>query len=128
VAVAVVVLSRPDSAWLRSGGRSLLPPPAPSQLATEARHPVEARSIRVQSVVTPTGFWVGTSQRTRLFVELLGTPPFPVSVGQKLSFVGFLDPNHEGSGERFRLSDQDAVQLREQGSHIDVQANALRRG
>ena len=128
VTVVIVMLSRPDPGWLRSGDTSLLPPPPASQLAAEAGRRVEARSVRVQSVVTPTGFWVGTSQRDRLFVELLGEPPFPVAAGQKVSFVGYVDPNHEGSVERFAVRGQDAVQLREQGHHVHVEANGLRRG
>jgi hypothetical protein len=122
------MLTRPDTGWLRGGGRSLLPPPPASELAAAATRPVEARSVPVQSVVTPTGFWVGTSQRNRLFVELLGTPPFPLAVGQRVSFTGYVDPNHEGSVERFGLSGQDAVQLRDQGHHVHVEGGALRRG
>ncbi|HWC11618.1 MAG TPA: hypothetical protein VG455_10375, partial [Acidimicrobiales bacterium] len=82
----------------------------------------------VQSVVTSTGFWVGTSQRDRLFVEVLGEPPFPVARGQEVSFVGTVDPNHEGSLERFAVHGQDAVQLHEQGHHIHVESSALQRG
>ena len=128
VTVAIVMLSRPDPGWLRSGDRSLLPPPPASELAAEAGRRVEARSVEVQSVVTPTGFWVGTSQRDRLFVEVLGQSPFPVARGQEVSFVGYVDPNHEGSVERFAVRGQDALQLREQGHHVHVEANALRRG
>lgn len=128
VTLAIVMLSRPDTGWLRSGDRSLLPPPPASELAAQAGRQVEARSVEVQSVVTPTGFWVGTSQRDRLFVELLEEPPFAVAAGQKVSFVGYVDPNHEGSVERFAVHGQDAVQLREQGHHVHVEADALRRG
>ena len=42
--------------------------------------------------------------------------------------VGYLDPSHEGSVERFAVRGQDAVQLREQGHHIHVETNSLRRG
>ena len=128
VTVVIVMLSRPDPGWLRSGDTSLLPPPPASALAAEAGRRVEARSVSVQSVVTPRGFWVGTSQRDRLFVELLGEPPFPVAAGQKVSFVGYVDPNHEGSVERFAVRGRDAVQLREQGHHVHVETNSLRRG
>ena len=128
VTVAFVMVSRPDPGSLRSGARSLLPPPPASELAAEAGRRVEARSVEVQSVVSPTGFWVGTSGRDRLFVELLGEPPFPVARGQEVSFVGYVDPNHEGTVERFAVRGQDAVQLREQGHHVHVEAHALRRG
>lgn len=128
VTVSLVMFSRPDTGWMRSGGMSLLPPPPAGALAAEAGRPVEARSVRVQSVVTPTGFWVGTSQRSRLFVELLAPPPMPVTPGQRVSFVGYVDPNHEGSAERFGLSGGDAAQLAQQGYHIHVEGSALRKG
>jgi len=128
VAVAIVVLTRPGGGWLRSDGRSLLPPPPASALASVAGHRVEARSMTVQRVATPTGFWVGTSSRSRLFVEVSGAPAFPVAAGQKVSFVGHIEPNHPGSTERFALGGPDADQLGNEGHHVDVDANALRRG
>lgn len=126
--VSILMFIRPDdTAWLRSGGRSLLPPPAASELQALATRPVEARSVRVQSVVAPTGFWVGTSQRDRIFVEIGETPPFPVTVGERVSFVGYIDTNHPGSIERYGLVGQDAAQLRDEGYHLHVEASALRR-
>jgi len=121
-AVAVVVLTRPDDGWLRSDGRSLLPPPAAAVLAGAVGHPVEARSVRVQSVATPTGFWVGTSERSRLFVEVPAPPAFTVGVGQKVSFVGRIDANHAGTVEQFTRGGPDADQLRTEGHHVDVEA------
>ena len=128
VAVSVVMLTRPDDAWLRSGGRSLLPPPPASEVAAVAGRPVEARSMEVQSVATPVGFWVGRSQRDRIFVEILAMPPFPVAAGQRVSFVGYIEANHEDSIERFGVVGQEAVQLREQGYHLHAEASALHKG
>jgi len=130
VAVAVVALTRPDStaSWLRSDGRSLLPPPPASALSADAGHPVEARSVTVQKVGGPTGFWVGPSQRSRVFVELASPPAFSVSAGQKVTFAGHIEPNHEGAIEHFALVGPDADQLTAQGHHVDVDANSLRRG
>ena len=128
VTVAVVLATRPDAGFLRSGPASLLPPPSAQELATRVGQPVEARSVRVQSVISPTGFWVGPNQRERLFVEVLAPPAFPVRDGERVSFVGHLDPNHEGSVERFGLQGPDAEQLRQQGHHIHVEARALRTG
>jgi len=87
---------------------------------------MEARSAVVQSVVSPTSFWIGTSQRDRLFIEL--PAPFPVTVDQKVSFVGYVDPNHEDTVDRYGLVGQDAVQLREQGYHLHAEADAIHRG
>ncbi|MGI9032476.1 MAG: RNA polymerase sigma factor [Acidimicrobiales bacterium] len=128
VAISIVLLTRPDTTWLRIGNRSLLPPPPASELSALASRPVEARSVTVQSVVTPTGFWVGTSQHDRVFVEMLATLPFPVTANQKVSFVGYVDPNHEDSAERYGLGGQGAAQLRYEGYHLHAEANALRKG
>ncbi len=128
VTVAVVMLAGSDTTFLRAGSTSLLPPPPPQELAARAGQPVEGRSVPVQAVVSPTRFWVGSDQRERMFVEVLGPPPFPVEVGETVSFAGVLDRNHEGSVERFGLQGADAAQLREQGHHIHVEAAALRSG
>ena len=128
VVVAIVVLARPDGASLRAGPTSLLPPPPPQELAARVGQPVQGRSVRVQAVTSPTGFWVGSDRRHRMFVELLGPPPFPVAVGEVVSFVGYLDANHEGSVERFGLQGDDAAQLLAQGHHVHVEGRALRHG
>ncbi len=128
VTVAVVLLTRPDAGFLRAGPMSLLPPPPPQELATRAGQPVEARSVQVQSVVSPTGFWVGPNERERLFVEVLAPPPFRVLAGERMSFVGQLDVNHQGSVERFGLHGPDAAQLNQQGHHIHVEPHDLRTG
>ncbi len=128
ITVAVVLLTRPEGGFLRAGPTSLLPAPPPHELVARAGQPVEGRSVRVETVVSPTGFWVGSDRRDRMFVEVLGPPPFPVRAGQTVSFEGFLDRNHEGSVERFGLHGEDAAQLRQQGHHIHVEARALRDG
>ena len=128
VTVAVILVARPDPGFLRAGQQSILPPPPAHELATRVAQPVEARAVKVESVVSPTGFWVGPNKRERLFVEVLAPPPFPLRAGDRVSFVGFLDVNHEGSVQRFGLRGQDAAQLEQQGSHIHVEAHALRVG
>jgi RNA polymerase sigma factor (sigma-70 family) len=128
VTIAVVLLARPDPGFLRAGSTSLLPPPPAPQLAAMSGQRVEGRSVLVQGVVSPTGFWVGSDEGDRMFVEVLGTPPFPIGVGEEVSFVGYLDVNHEGSAERFGVRGQDAALLHQRGHHIHVEAQDLRRG
>ncbi len=89
---------------------------------------VEGRSVPIQRVVSPTGFWVGSDEGDRMFVEVIGTPPFPIRVGGEVSFVGYLDANHDDSAERFGLRGQDAALLHQRGHHIHVEAQHLRRG
>ena len=127
VTVAALVLAQPDSGSLRAGDRSLLPPD-PAELAAVSGQGVEGRSLTVEEVVTPTAFWVGNGQRDRVFVEVEGAPPFPIAVGQKVSFVGKVQAHHQDPAERFGLGGPDAAVLRQQGHHVDVEATALRRG
>ena len=127
VTVAAVLLLQPEPGSLQAGDRSLLPV-NPAELAAEAGHPAEGRSLRVDEVVTPTAFWVGTSQRDRVFVEVEGSPPFAVAEGDKVSFVGTIRANHQDPAQRFRLGGDDAAQLRQEGHHVDVKAQSLRRG
>ncbi len=128
VGASLIMFTGSDSGWLRSGERSLLPPPSASEVVAAGQPPVEARSITVQSVLTPTGFWVGTNGNDRLFVELLAPPAFPVAAGQEVSFSGYIEANHEDSVERFGLTGPDAEQFRQQGYHLHAEGNVIRDG
>lgn len=82
----------------------------------------------MEEVINPRAFWAGTSEKDRVLVELQGPPPFPIAVGQRVSFVGKLQANHQDPARRFGIGDQDAAQLRQQGYHVDVDGEALRPG
>lgn len=126
VAVVAVLVNQPDPGSLRAGTRSLLPL-RPGILATVAQQQVEGRSLEVGRVVRPTAFWVGTGPRDRVFIEVEGPPPFPVTPGQEVDFVGRVQVNHADPAQRFGMGGEDADELRRQGHHIDVDARALRR-
>ncbi len=91
---------------------------------------VEARGAGVLSL-SGEGFWVGTSDADRVFVEVEGGAAASprVAVGQRVSFVGRLVPNTPEHLEELRVVDPgDKAQLARQGHHIDVADQALRLG
>jgi hypothetical protein len=109
-------------------------PPAPlsgaEPMAPHAGQAVEARGVRVRSVAGR-GFWVGSSEADRVYVELdaRADPSRAVAVGQRVSFVGRLVANTpEHLGELGVTAPADKAQLERQGHHVDVAAPALRVG
>jgi RNA polymerase sigma factor (sigma-70 family) len=79
-------------------GRSLLPVPAPAELARLTGKPVTATRVRVLAVPADEGFWIGTSPRERVWVQLQtrGESHVRVRPGQRVSFRGRLVPNRPG--------------------------------
>ncbi len=84
--------------------------------------------MTARKLAGPTGFWVGTSPTSRMFVEVPAPPPFPVGTGQKVSFAGHIEANHPGAIKQYALVGADADQLTQQGHQVDVYGNSLRRG
>ncbi len=85
---------------------------------------VEARGAPVQSVVEPTGFWVGSSRAERVWVDVHDqAEPSPQLVpGQRISFEGTLVANTPQTLERAgRAGPEDRAQLERQGYHVDVE-------
>ena len=91
-------------------------------MAPYAGRTVEARGVRVLSAAGQ-GFWVGTSEADRVFVEVddgTNAPP-RVAVGQRVSFVGRLVANAPEHVDELGLTaPADQAQLERQGHHIDV--------
>jgi hypothetical protein len=87
--------------------------------------PVVGTSVAVQEVVNESGFWVGTSEEDRIFVEVEGGAPVDVEVGDKVSFTGVMEQNL--GAETYGLSEEaGAQQFRDQGLHVKVRAADLR--
>jgi hypothetical protein len=112
-------------------GRSLLPVPAPAVLARLGSEPVSATRVRVLSVPADEGFWVGSSTRERMWVQLQtrGESRVRVRPGQRLSFTGRLVRNRPGFVASLDLdAPGDAAQLDREGWHIEAPAPAIRVG
>ena len=83
----------------------------------------------MQMVAANEGFWVGTSERDRVWVQLTRTreSPFAVKAGQRVWFTGRMVANPPDFTKRVGITTAEGASLlRQQGYHIEVQANRLR--
>jgi len=89
----------------------------------------EGTSVTVQEVVNEDGFWVGTSEEDRVFVEIEddGAASIDVAKGDTVSFTGVIEQNIEAETYGLR-EEQGAQQFRDQGAHVQVQAGDLKQG
>lgn len=88
---------------------------------------VVGTSVAVHEVVNERGFWIGTSEEDRIFVELEGTGAPAVKAGEKVSFTGVMEQNL--GAETYGISEEGgAQQFRDQGLHVQVQAGDLEKG
>jgi len=71
---------------------------------------------------------VGTSVTDRVWVELPGSgqPPYPVKVGDRVSFTGPISPNPANYPPSVGVtSPPDTTQLNTQAAHIDVDGKTV---
>jgi hypothetical protein len=88
---------------------------------------VVGTSVAVHEVVNERGFWIGTSEEDRIFLELEGTGAPAVKAGEKVSFSGVMEQNL--GAETYGISEEGgAQQFRDQGLHVQVQAGDLEKG
>ena len=84
------------------------------------------RQVTVQSVVKDEGFWVGTSQQDRVYVEYGGdvganeTQGSEPAVGDKVNLTGEMRPAPQNPGRTLNLSDTDARQVSQQGAYVNA--------
>ena len=92
-------------------------------LAEFAGRDVEITDTGVLSVVQDAGFWIGSGDDERVFVEIedeTGLDELGLQEGDTVSFTGTVEENLEA--ETYGLTGDDAAMFREQGAHIRVQA------
>ena len=112
---------------LTAGGESVLSDgggdPA-SVLAAQVGKPAEASGVLVQSVPADEGFWVGTSETDRAWVQLTGDAgesAYQVKKGDRVQFKGDVVDHGAGFAKEVGVSAADgAQQLTTQKAHIEV--------
>jgi hypothetical protein len=110
---------------LTAGDQSLLPVPS-GGLSGDETDTATGRQVTVQSVVKDEGFWVGTSQSDRVYVEYGGdvganeNQGFEPAVGDKVNLTGEMRPAPEDPARTLNLGDQDAQQVSRQGAYINA--------
>jgi hypothetical protein len=120
-----------SSATLRAGGTSLLPVPS-SGLGDTVGEVARARAVVVQSVVTGQenpdaleGFWVGSSEQDRVYVEWGGDvganeADSQPTVGDKVSLTGPVHAAPQDPEQTLNLSADDAQLVRSQGAYVNA--------
>jgi RNA polymerase sigma factor (sigma-70 family) len=104
-------------------GRSLLPVPGREVLARHAGQPVEGVNVPARGVYADEGFWAGTGDDDRLWVQLIGRgeSPFTVRTGRRATFTGRLVASPPGFARRVGMVPSEGAALAEgQGHHIEV--------
>jgi RNA polymerase sigma factor (sigma-70 family) len=114
---------------LTSEGRAILPLIGRPPLSRYAGDPVRAQGVRVQQVAADEGFWVGTSPRDRVWVQLTGTRESRPRVerGDRVSFTGRMVEHQPGFARGVGVTaSEGAGLLDQQGYHVEVRAGRLR--
>ena len=92
--------------------------------------PVTGTAVRVLSVPADEGFWVGSSDQDRVWVQLTGEAgesPYQVTEGDVVDFEGTVVAHDESFASTVGVDEAaGAAQLTEQGSHLEVAKSAVK--
>jgi hypothetical protein len=118
---------------LTAGGAALLPVSGAAgpdgSLSGLVGQQVSAAGVAVQSVPANEGFWVGTSDADRVWVQLLGEgeSDYVVRPGDRVEFTGRLVGHDEGFAGAVGVDQAEgARQLTGQAAHVEVPQAELR--
>lgn len=115
---------------MTAGGTSILPPPG-GGLADYVGRDATGKSVIVQSVVRNAennrlaGFWVGSSEQDRVYVEWGGTvgpdeADYTPEVGEKVNLTGPVRPAPENPATALELNSADAELVRTQRGYVNA--------
>jgi hypothetical protein len=95
---------------------------AASALEALAGEPAFAADVEVLSAVPGAGFWIGTPDSGRMWVQVTAADETPVDVaaGDLVSFTGILVSHDQGYVDQLGLPAEDAEQLTSTGHHIEI--------
>lgn len=116
-----------------AGGDSVLElaarPDAAAALGGLSGQTVTGTAVRVLSVPADEGFWVGSSDQDRVWVQLTGAAgesPYQVTEGDVVDFEGTVVPHDQAFAASVGVDEASgAAQLTEQGSHLEVAKSAV---
>lgn len=102
---------------------------AATALGGLADQAVTGTGVPVLSVPADEGFWVGTSEEQRVWVQLtgeVGESPYQVQEGDTVDFEGTVVAHDAGFADQVGLAEADgAAQLTEQATHLQVAKSAI---
>ena len=110
-----------------AGGTNLL---GADDLSAHDGQQAVGRAAKVQSVPSDEGFWVGTSEQDRIWVQLTGTggeSDYKVKQNDDIDFTGTVTKAAEGFAGTVGVTDAEgAGQLTEQGHYVSVPASSVK--
>ena len=118
---------------LTAGGESVLDlavrPDAAAALGGLSGQAVTGTGVQVLSVPADEGFWVGTSDQQRVWIQLTGEAgesPYQVTEGDTIDFEGAVVAHEEAfAGEVGVDEAEGAAQLSSQAAHLEVAKSAI---
>lgn len=118
---------------LTAGSADVLPlsaagVPASGDLSQYTGQAVTGKGATVQSVPADEGFWVGSSNTDRVWVQLdgPGESPFKVTAGQKVNFTGTMTAVAAGFPAKVGVTDAEgAAQITAQKQYVKVVRSSL---
>lgn len=110
-----------------AGGANLL---GAADLSTYTGQSAVGRAAKVQSVPSDEGFWVGTGEQDRIWIQLTGTggeSDYKVKQGDGIDFTGTVAKAAEGFADTVGLTEAEgAAQLTEQGYYVSVPSSSVK--
>ncbi len=109
---------------MTADGTALLPVPTDG-LTTYVGRQAHAQQVRVRSVVQDEGFFIGTSQADRVYVEYGGDvgeneQRFLPEVGDIVNLTGPVRPAPQDPAQTLNLGRADAQLVEEQGGYVNA--------
>ena len=115
---------------LTAQGANLLADPTAAGLGTHDGQEAVGRAVRVQSVPADEGFWVGSGEQDRIWVQLTGTggeSDYKVRQGDSIDFTGTVARAAQGyAAEAGVTAAEGAGQLTEQGFYVSAPASGIK--
>lgn len=117
-----------EAGRLTAGGTQILPANGDQDLEQYIEQEARGERIRVQEVVQDEGFFVGTSQQDRVYVEFGGdvgeneanAASFTPKVGDEVNLTGPVRPSPAEPEQTLNLDPEDAEQVRKQGIYVNA--------
>lgn len=118
-----------ESGAVTAEGTNLLGASA-DEFGTHAGQEAVGRAVRVESVPADEGFWVGTNDQDRLWVQLSGTggeSAYKVRQGDSIDFTGTVTAAPAGFAAKTGVTGPEgADQLTSQGHYVSAPASTIK--
>lgn len=119
-----------EAGTVTTGGEDLMINPTAAGLKPYAGRPAVGTAVEVQSVPADEGFWIGSSETDRLWIQLTdtgGESDYRVKPGDQVDFTATVTRAADGFAAETGLSAAEgADQLTEQGSYLSVPASSVK--